>query len=91
MLHIVHVFPLPAVSGPECVRALQRAGFAVTALSNGSSLLEGRGRVVTVPHVRILDYDVLHRLLSAAGLTSLDFLDFLNDPISVTRLQVAAT
>lgn len=56
---------------------------------NGWSMLEGRGRVVMVPDVRILEYDVLHNLLFTAGLTSIDFLDCLEDPISVARLRIA--
>ncbi len=81
--------PLPAVSGAECVAVLEGAGFAVASSTEGCTLLEGRSRLVVIPDDPILDYDVLCMVLSAAGITAVEFLELLGEPPSAVRARIA--
>lgn len=83
------VVPLPAVSSAECVAVLEGVGFAVASTTEGCTLLEGRGRLVVVPDDPILDYEVLCMVLSAAGMTALEFLELLDAPLPIVHARSA--
>jgi predicted RNA binding protein YcfA (HicA-like mRNA interferase family) len=70
---------LPVVSGRECVRTLEKAGFYV-ARQRGSHIIMKRddptGRV-TVPQHRELDRGTLKGIIEQAGLTVDEFVELL--------------
>ncbi|MBX3084050.1 MAG: type II toxin-antitoxin system HicA family toxin [Anaerolineae bacterium] len=71
---------LPQVSGRECVRALQRAGFIV-ARQSGSHIimkrLEPQARV-TIPNHNPIKPGTLRSIIREAGLTLEEFIELLN-------------
>ena len=73
---------LPVISGVECVKALQNAGFVVVR-QTGSHIILRRDkppptRTVSVPNHTELDRGTLRAILRQAGLTVDEFLAFLN-------------
>jgi hypothetical protein len=73
------VIPLVAVSGSECVEALQQAGFVTRSRSEASITLAQGERVVAVPDCAMLAPEDLELVLRDAGITYDDFLDLLSD------------
>ncbi len=68
---------LPVVSGWECVKALQRAGFEISR-QKGSHIKLRRGeRTVIVPNHNELDRGTLRGVLDQAGLTADEFIALL--------------
>jgi len=65
---------LPVISGPEAVKALQRAGFVVRRQRGSHVVLTSGGRTVSVPvhGGRDLKPGTLRGLLRDAGLTVAD-------------------
>ena len=70
---------LPQVSGRECAKALQRAGYVVRR-QTGSHIVLTRPDpygFVSVPNHRALKAGTLRAIISQAGLTVAEFLDLL--------------
>jgi predicted RNA binding protein YcfA (HicA-like mRNA interferase family) len=68
---------LPVVSGWQCVKALQRAGFEISR-QKGSHVKPRRGeRTVIVPNHKELDRGTLRGVLEQAGLTADEFIALL--------------
>ncbi len=70
---------LPRVSGRECVKALERAGFYVRR-REGSHIILRRDKPfgqVTVPDHRELDRGTLRAIIRSAGLTVNEFVGLL--------------
>ena len=70
---------LPVVSGRECVRALERAGFYVKR-QTGSHIILRRDEPfaqVVVPDHKVLDRGTLRAIIRQAGLTVDEFVDLL--------------
>lgn len=70
---------LPVISGRECVKALQRAGFSVRR-QEGSHIILRRDEPfaqVVVPDHRELDRGTLRAILRHAGLTIEEFVGLL--------------
>lgn len=70
---------LPVVSGRECVRALERAGFYVKR-QTGSHIILRRDEPfaqVVVPDHKVLDRGTLRVIIRQAGLTVDEFVDLL--------------
>ena len=72
---------LPVVSAKETLRALERAGFAVTRISGSHCRLVHQtdpSRKVTIPlHVGDLKRGTLRAIIGQSGLTVAEFLDLL--------------
>lgn len=69
--------PLPVISGADCIRALERAGFVV-ACQSGSHVTMRRidaGQMITVivPKHRTLDRGTLRSIIRMASLTVEEF------------------
>lgn len=73
------LLPLVAVSGPECVDALQAAGFAVASRTDDHTTLAKSGRSVTIRTGALLLPEELLNVLRDAGLAYSDFLDLLSE------------
>ena len=73
------LLPLVAVSGPECVDALQAAGFAVASRTDAHTTLSKSGRSVTIRTGALLMPEELLAVLRDAGLAYSDFLDLLSE------------
>lgn len=73
------LLPLVAVSGPECVDALQAAGFAVASRTDDHTTLTKGGRSVTIRTGALLMPEELLGALRDAGLAYSDFLDLLSE------------
>lgn len=70
---------LPVVSGRQCVKALERAGF-VQRRQSGSHIIMRRQdpfAQVSVPNHRTLKPGLLHKIIKDAGLTVSDFVELL--------------
>lgn len=85
------VLPLVAVSGYECVEALQLAGFAIRSRSDSAAILERDLRVVVVPDVAMLAPEDLESLLRDAGIAYDDFLDLLSETPTDPDLHVESS
>jgi len=68
---------LPLISGQECVKALQRAGFKVEDQRGSHIRLKAGSRRVTVPNHKELDRGTLKSIIRQAGLTQDDFVKLL--------------
>lgn len=68
---------LPVISGQECVKALQRAGFEVRSQKGSHVKLRRGERTVIVNLASTLDRGTLRGILSQAGLTAEDLKDLL--------------
>ncbi len=71
--------PLPVISGDDCIRALERAGFSV-ARQSGSHITLRRTNpaptaTVVVPKHRVLDRGTLRSIIRMSGLTVQEFID----------------
>lgn len=80
---------LVAVSGSDCIEALQLAGFTTRSRTDHATTLERGLRVVVVPDVAMLPPGELQMLLRDAGVTYSDFLDILSE--APTDLDVLRT
>ncbi|MEO8610869.1 MAG: type II toxin-antitoxin system HicA family toxin [Chloroflexota bacterium] len=61
---------LPIVNGPDCIRALQKAGFIVSRQSGSHVILKRPPLRVTVPnHRKPIKAGTLHQIIKDAGLT----------------------
>jgi predicted RNA binding protein YcfA (HicA-like mRNA interferase family) len=68
--------PLPIISGRECVRALERAGFVVVRQRGSHIVLYRDKTMVVVPDHRTLDRGTLRAIIRAAGLTVEEFMRY---------------
>jgi len=70
---------LPVISGRECVKALQRAGFTVRRQRGSHIALQKDDpyTVVSVPNHKTLKPGTLRRIIKDAGLTVDEFVDLL--------------
>jgi predicted RNA binding protein YcfA (HicA-like mRNA interferase family) len=59
----------PAVSAEDCIRALQIAGFRAIWQLNGHTLLVSADRLVTVPHVRAIDSEMVDAIVQSSNLS----------------------
>ena len=73
------LLPLVAVSGSECVDALQAAGFDVCTRTDEHTTLGKSGRTVTVRIGALLMPEELLSILRDSGLAYSDFLDLLSE------------
>lgn len=71
--------PLVAVSGSDCIEALQLAGFTTRSKTDHATTLERGLHVVVVPDVAMVPPGDLQMLLRDAGVTYSDFLDMLSE------------
>lgn len=70
--------PLPVISGRQCIRALEKAGYRVLRQRGSHVRLVAEGRSsVTVPLHRELDRGTLRSILRVADLGVEDLLDLL--------------
>ena len=69
---------LPSVSGRECVRALQRAGFTVVKQKGSHIKMRRGGVVIIVPDHRELGRGILRSIIGQAGLSIDEFIALLN-------------
>lgn len=71
--------PLPVVSGEECVKALQPAGFEIRRQTGSHIVMRKHDpyRVVSVPNHKELNKRTLKSILRDAGLTVDEFIEFL--------------
>jgi len=70
----------PVVNGPECIRALQRAGFVINRQKGDHVIMKRPNSPirVTVPnHRKDLKPGTLHQIILDAGLTVDEFIDLL--------------
>lgn len=81
------MLPLVAVSGAECVEALQQASFVVRSRSASATVLEHGARIVLVPDVAMLTPESLERVLREAGVSYEEFLDLLSESPTDPDLQ----
>ncbi|MEL7675484.1 MAG: type II toxin-antitoxin system HicA family toxin [Chloroflexota bacterium] len=70
---------LPQISGWECVKALQRAGFVIDRQRGSHFILIQREpwKRVSVPNHKTLKIGTLRGIISQSGLTVEEFLDLL--------------
>ncbi|MBU0608621.1 MAG: type II toxin-antitoxin system HicA family toxin [Armatimonadetes bacterium] len=71
---------LPVVSGPECVRVLQRVGFVPDRQEGSHVTLVREGTHLTVPchGGKDLKPGTLHNIIKQAGLTVAEFVELLH-------------
>jgi predicted RNA binding protein YcfA (HicA-like mRNA interferase family) len=72
---------LPRVSGRECAKALQNAGFRFIRQGKGDHMVYRRDNPfaqVTIPDHRELDSGTLRSIIRQAGLTVEQFIEFLD-------------
>lgn len=70
--------PLPVISGQQCIRVLEKAGYRVLRQRGSHVRLTAEGRnPVTVPRHRELDRGTLRSILRAADLSVEELLDLL--------------
>jgi predicted RNA binding protein YcfA (HicA-like mRNA interferase family) len=72
--------PVPAVSGGQVVKALERAGFVVTRVKGSHHRLrhpDGRSTTIPVHGARDVPKGTLRAVLEDAGLTVEEFLKYL--------------
>jgi predicted RNA binding protein YcfA (HicA-like mRNA interferase family) len=71
---------LPVISGKECIKVLQKAGFLVIRQkgSHISLLRKDPYAQLVVPNHRELDRGTLRAIIRQAGLTVEEFLEFLS-------------
>jgi predicted RNA binding protein YcfA (HicA-like mRNA interferase family) len=68
---------LNSVSGRECIRALERAGFVLKRQNGGHIIMGKNGRRVVVPNHKQLKIGTLYNILDQAGLTPDEFIELL--------------
>jgi predicted RNA binding protein YcfA (HicA-like mRNA interferase family) len=72
--------PLPAVSGVEVIKALEKAGFALTRVKGSHHMMrgpQGRFTVVPVHQGKDLPSGTLRRIIRDAGLSVAEFVTLL--------------
>lgn len=69
---------LPVISGRECIKALQRAGFEISKQKGSHVKLRRGGTTVIVPDHKELDRGTLGSILEQAGIDSDRFNDLLS-------------
>jgi predicted RNA binding protein YcfA (HicA-like mRNA interferase family) len=69
---------LPVISGQDCIRALQKAGFRVSRQKGSHVILRRGNRTVVVPLHKELDRGTLRGIIDQAGPTVEEFLTLLN-------------
>ncbi|RAY13728.1 hypothetical protein DPM19_18895 [Actinomadura craniellae] len=72
--------PLPVVSGAEVIKALEKAGFALTRVKGSHHMMrspEGRFTVVPVHQGKDLPPGTLRRIIRDAGLSVAEFIALL--------------
>ena len=70
----------PVVNGPECIRALQRAGFVIKRQKGDHVIMKRTtppARVTVPNHRKDLKPGTLHEIIKEAGLTVDEFIQFL--------------
>lgn len=68
---------LANVSGRDCVKALQRAGFTVIRQSGSHIILDKDGVTVSVPNHRPMKVGTVRSIIRQANLTVEEFLELL--------------
>jgi predicted RNA binding protein YcfA (HicA-like mRNA interferase family) len=68
---------LPVISGQECIKALEKAGFRVSKQKGSHIKLRRAGRSVIVPNHKELDRGTLKSIIEQAGLTVDEFIGLL--------------
>jgi predicted RNA binding protein YcfA (HicA-like mRNA interferase family) len=70
---------LPAVSGQQCVRALQKAGFVVRRQAGSHIIMQRKNpfAMVSVPNHRTVKPGTLRKIIKDAGLTVDEFVELL--------------
>jgi predicted RNA binding protein YcfA (HicA-like mRNA interferase family) len=66
-----------AVSSDECISALTRVGFRVTAQRRDRTVLERTWRVIVVPQMDLCPEETIAKILRTADLTATEFLELL--------------
>jgi predicted RNA binding protein YcfA (HicA-like mRNA interferase family) len=70
---------LPIISGEECIRALERLGYAVKRQKGSHVRIECDGRSpVTVPKHSTLDRGTLRSIIRTVGISVEEFIDLLS-------------
>lgn len=72
--------PLPTVSGPEAIKALEKVGFALVRTKGSHHMMknsEGRFTVVPVHPGRDIPPGTLRRIIRDAGLSVAEFIELL--------------
>lgn len=71
---------LPAVSGQQCVRALQKAGFVVRRQAGSHIVMQRKNpfAMVSVPNHRTIKPGTLRKIIKDAGLTVDEFVELLS-------------
>jgi predicted RNA binding protein YcfA (HicA-like mRNA interferase family) len=73
---------LPRISGRDCAKVLQKAGFRFIRMGKGDHMIYRRDdpfAQVTVPDHRELHTGTLRSIITDAGLTVDQFIEYLND------------
>ena len=71
---------LPVINGPECIRALQKAGFVIKRQSGDHVIMKRPNppaRVSVPNHRKDLKPGTLHQIIKDTGLTIDEFIEFL--------------
>lgn len=68
---------LPVISGEDCIKALQRAGFEASRGKGSHVKLRCGHRTVIVPKHKELDRGTLRNIIAQSGLTSEEFIELL--------------
>jgi predicted RNA binding protein YcfA (HicA-like mRNA interferase family) len=68
------VAKLPVISGAECIKALQKAGFVISSQKGSHVKLKNGSRTVIVPNHKELDRGTLRSIIAQAGMTVEEFL-----------------
>ena len=81
---------LPAISGGEFARALERGGFVVYSVDHAVITLRRGTRDVTLPLDGIIEEPSVHALLSRAGMSIVEFLELLSRSLHPTAAATPA-
>ena len=69
---------LPHISGNECIKALEKAGFVVQRQTGRHIVMENNSQRVLVPTgSRSLEAEILRRIIRTAGLLVEEFVELL--------------
>jgi predicted RNA binding protein YcfA (HicA-like mRNA interferase family) len=68
---------LPMISGQECIKALQKAGFEITKQKGSHIKLRRDDRTVIVPNHKELDRGTLKSIIEQSGIEVDKFLELL--------------
>ena len=80
---------LPAISGDECARVLERCGLVRFEVAVGFIWMEYGAAFVPVPQCDIVPVETLHEILTMTGLSTDAFVEEL-DRLSVDRIPAAS-